>query len=147
MKKFKKHIFSFLILLIICSSQFLITSNSAILLANDSAVMEIQDPFKEATDIAYGSSSEPLDVRIMVVRIINVFLTLLATIFFVLIVIAGFQWLTAGGSPEKTKAAMGRIKNAIIGLIIVTISWSISFFILQRLIAISQGHPTYIYTP
>ncbi len=83
--------------------------------------------------------SDKLDIRVMIVRIVNVSLGLLAAIFLVLVVMAGYQYLTAGGNQEQTKKAMDQIKNSVIGLIIVILAWSVSFFILIRLRAISIG--------
>ncbi len=84
-------------------------------------------------------STDRLDIRVMIVRIVNVSLGLLATIFLLLVVIAGYQYLTAGGNQEQTKKAMDQIKNSLIGLIIVSVAWSVSFFILIRLRVIMRG--------
>lgn len=143
MKKIKKQVSSFLLLLLILSFKFILISSFSVVLAQPASDHLDQQEFKQVGQIAYGETSTPTDVRIIVVRIINVVLGLLATIFLLLVVIAGFQWMTSGGNQEKTKAAMSRIKSALIGLIIVTLSWSISFFVLRRLLAISQGHLHY----
>jgi hypothetical protein len=42
---------------------------------------------------------------------------------FVYLIIGGFQLLTSGGNPEKVKAAQGKITNAIIGFVIIFISY------------------------
>jgi hypothetical protein len=84
-------------------------------------------------------STDRLDIRVMIVRIVNVSLGLLASVFLLLVVIAGYQYLTAGGNQEQTKKAMDQIKNSLIGLIIVSIAWSVSFFILIRLRVIMRG--------
>lgn len=83
--------------------------------------------------------SDRLDLRVMIVRIVNVSLGLLATIFLVLVVIAGYQYLTAGGNQEQTKKALVQIKNSVIGLVIIGLAWSISFYILIRLRSIMRG--------
>jgi hypothetical protein len=146
MKNFKKQVLAFFLLLLFFSAQFLLITGLPKVSASNTPILEAQDEFKTIGQIAYGQSSsgKPGDIRIMVVRIINVALTLLATIFFVLVVIAGFQWLTAGGNQEQAKAAMSRIKNAIIGLIITTASWAVSFYILTRLEAIARGDIGYM---
>ncbi len=84
-------------------------------------------------------ATDRLDIRVMIVRIVNVSLGLLAAVFLLLVVISGYQYLTAGGNQEQTKKAMDQIKNSLIGLIIVTLAWSVSFFILIRLRAITRG--------
>ncbi len=146
MKKFKLHFHSFLLLLLIISFKFILISGLSIVLAQPTSYVE-QETFSQVGEHAYGETGQPLDVRIMVVRIINVFLGLLATIFLVLIIIAGFHWMTSSGNQEKTKSAKDRIKSALIGLLIVMASWGISYFILIRLRAIAGGHGYYLDPP
>jgi len=38
---------------------------------------------------------------------------------------SGIQYITAGGSPDKTKAARAGIVNAVIGIIIITAAYAI----------------------
>ncbi len=146
MHNFKRQTISFLTLLIILSIKFFLIFSFSVALAQTQESHLDQNIFKEVAGHGYGESGAPHDVRVIVARIVNVVLGLLATIFLILVVIAGIQWMTSGGNQEKTKEAMSRIKSAIIGLIIVTVSWSISFFILRRLEAISQG-TDYMSTP
>ncbi len=42
---------------------------------------------------------------------------------FVLLIIGGFGLLTSGGSPDKIKAAQGKITSAVIGFVIIFISY------------------------
>jgi hypothetical protein len=42
---------------------------------------------------------------------------------FILLIIGGFGMLTSGGSPEKMKAAQGKITSAVIGFVIIFISY------------------------
>ncbi len=140
MKNFKKHFFAFLLLLMILSFKFLVFSSFSVVYAQTSHLE--QDVFEQATDVGYGDS-EPQDPRIIVVRIINVVLMFLSIIFLVLVIISGFQWMTSGGNQENTKKAKDRIKNAIIGLVIVATSWGVSYFILRRLEAIVEGYQHY----
>ena len=55
------------------------------------------------------------------------FITLVAGIAFLLyLIIAGFNWITAGGDPEKVKKAQANITNAILGLIIIVIAYAVT---------------------
>ncbi len=146
MKKFKKQSLAFILLLVFFSFKIMLISSLSTALAQP-GILEGQEGFSQVGEIAYGQTGHPLDVRLMVVRIINVSLGLLATIFLVLVVIAGFQWMMAGGNQEKTKGAASRIKNALIGLIIITASWGISYFVLMRLRAITGGYVHYYDPP
>ncbi len=100
--------------------------------------------FQEIGGTAYGQSAQPQDIRVTVVRIINVILGLLAIIFLVLVVVAGIKYMMSGGNQDKAGEALKWIKNAVLGLIITVFSWSISFFILLRLRAITRGDVNYI---
>ncbi len=61
---------------------------------------------------------------------VNVFLTLLGVIFIILIILAGYNWMTAGGDEEKVTKAKSTIKRAIIGLIIIIGAYAIWVFVL-----------------
>ncbi len=56
---------------------------------------------------------------------IQLFLGLLATIFFILILMSGFWLITARGEDEKYEKAMYTIKRAVIGFFIVIASYAI----------------------
>jgi len=87
---------------------------------------------------------EPEDIRVTIVKIINIILSVLGVLFVVLLVMAGFKYMTAAGNEDKVKDALKQISQAVIGLIIILSAWGISFFILQRLAAAASGH-NYLY--
>lgn len=82
----------------------------------------------------YDSSSTETTVLGIVGTAINVALGLLGIIFIILILIAGFNWMTAAGDEEKIKKAGATIRAAIIGLLIVIGSFGIWLFISRVLI-------------
>ena len=59
------------------------------------------------------------------------FLSLLAIIFIILIIVAGYGWMTAGGDEQKVTKAKDTIEKAIIGLIIIVAAYSITFFVFK----------------
>ncbi|MFA6304629.1 MAG: pilin [Patescibacteria group bacterium] len=59
-------------------------------------------------------------------QLIAIFLGFLGTLFVVLIIYSGIQWMSAGGEEEKVTEAKQRIKNAIFGLLLVLFSYIIS---------------------
>lgn len=61
---------------------------------------------------------------------INSMLGLLGVVLVVLIIYAGFLWMTAGGSEEKIKKAKGILSNSIIGIVIILAAYSITEFVL-----------------
>ena len=70
----------------------------------------------------------------MIASIINTILIFLGLVFLLLIIISGFQWMMAGGNEDTIKKAKERIKNAVIGLAVITLSFSISYFVFSVLL-------------
>ncbi len=73
------------------------------------------------------------DIRVVIVRIINIALGFLGILVVLLMLYGGFTWMTAGGDEKKIETAKKIITNAVIGLIIIILSFAISSFILRRL--------------
>lgn len=67
-------------------------------------------------------------------KIVNVFFSLLGVIFLILMLIAGYNWMTAAGEQAKVEKAQSTIRRAIIGLIIVIGSYAISNFVIYKLL-------------
>lgn len=76
-----------------------------------------------------GASSLP-DV---VARIIGVITSLLGLILLGYLIYAGYLWMTAGGDDKKVGEAKTMIKNAVIGLVLIALSYAISSFIITTL--------------
>jgi hypothetical protein len=64
-------------------------------------------------------------------NIINILLGLLGVIFLILVIISGFQWMTAGGDEGKVSTAKTRIQQAVIGLVITLAAYAISGFVIE----------------
>jgi lysylphosphatidylglycerol synthetase-like protein (DUF2156 family) len=65
-------------------------------------------------------------------NIISIFLSLIGVILLVIMVYAGFLWLTAGGNEEQVKKAKMYIRNAVIGLTIALAAFVITSFVIQQ---------------
>ena len=78
----------------------------------------------------YGDVTQPATI---VQRVTAIFFGLLGIIAVVMVMYAGFLWLTAGGEEEKTKQATTLLFQAIIGLIIILASWMLTYFVLEQL--------------
>ncbi|MFH1193714.1 MAG: pilin [bacterium] len=79
------------------------------------------------------------DIRVIVARIIEVFLGLLGTVAVVLIIYAGWQWMSSAGDAAKIVSAKKTLINAIIGLAIILSAFGITQFIVSRLISATSG--------
>lgn len=103
---------------------------------------EIQTYAQDGTFLASAGISDNTSVGSVVGTIIKTVLGLLAIIFIVLLVYAGFQWMTAEGNEEKVTKAKDTIVRAIIGLVIVIAAYSITYFVFQKLNQAAGGSTT-----
>ncbi len=78
-----------------------------------------------------GLASE--DLRITVVKVIRAILGALGVIALVLVLYAGFIWMTSGGSAEKIAQAKKIMVNAAIGLIIIMMAFAIVQYVFKVL--------------
>lgn len=65
--------------------------------------------------------------------VIEAFLGLLGIIFLILIIYAGYNWMTAQGDEEKVTKAKDTLQRAVIGLIIIIVAYSITYFVFSSL--------------
>jgi hypothetical protein len=76
---------------------------------------------------------ETSSIGSIVATVIKAFLGLLGIIFIVLLVLAGYNWMTAAGDEQKITKAKDTIRTAIIGLIIIIAAYSITYFVFKAL--------------
>lgn len=88
-----------------------------------------------AEDIGVGD--RPLTETIA--SVINTVLGLLGIVAVVLILWAGFLWMTAAGNDDKIKKAKGIMTAGIIGLAIIFSAYAIARFVLDKLITATTG--------
>ncbi|MBN1779380.1 MAG: hypothetical protein JW816_04145, partial [Candidatus Buchananbacteria bacterium] len=69
-----------------------------------------------------------------IMSIVNLLFTFLGVLTIVMMLYAGFLWLTSAGNEEKTGQAKKIITAAIIGLVIIFISYAIATFVINQLI-------------
>ncbi|MFA6525858.1 MAG: VWA domain-containing protein [Candidatus Buchananbacteria bacterium] len=68
----------------------------------------------------------------IIIRLIQFFLTVLGFIALVIMLYAGFTWMTAAGDPAKVDKAKKMIQQVVIGLIIIFSAFAITAFIYDR---------------
>lgn len=128
----RKHFFSFVFLLIFSLLQlasFFLFSQPA---KADQALLNSQIGISNiANTYGKGGGQAPSDIRVVVVNIIEVLLGFLGIIFFVLILTAGFRYMTAAGNDDQTKKAISQITSATLGLLIVIASWLLTSAIIR----------------
>jgi len=110
----------------------------------DSSLLSTQEG---ATDISnvYGGNNQ--DIRVTIAEIINIVLEFIGLIFFVLIIFAGFQYMTSGGNEEKTKQAVRLLRNAIIGFVIILMAWGVTRFTIWTFSRAAGNYSDYMSYP
>lgn len=89
----------------------------------------------------YSSSTGPSTLLEILGTGIRVGLSLLGVIFIILILLAGYNWMTAAGDEEKITKASKTIRAAIIGLLIIVAAFAIWMFISNIIIGGGGGGP------
>jgi hypothetical protein len=81
------------------------------------------------------------DIPTIVGNIIGTLLGLVGILFLVLVIYAGFLWMTAGGNDETVTKAKSLLRNAIIGIIIVFSAYAITTFFVISLMPDTDPTP------
>ncbi|MFA6394205.1 MAG: hypothetical protein WCW25_05075 [Patescibacteria group bacterium] len=81
----------------------------------------------------YGTQDAPKDVRQIVAEVIQVFLSFLALIFIILIILAGYKWMMARGDEGKVTEALNQIQHAVIGLLIILAAYAVTYYVFNVL--------------
>ncbi len=126
-KKYNKFIFVLLPVI------FLINNFLAFQFCHASTGKEIFNQLDKAGAKGWGEKVETNAMPKMIQIAISTFLGLLGIIFLVLIIYAGYNWMTAGGDEEKVTIAKNTLTRAVIGLIIIVAAYSITYFVFTNL--------------
>jgi len=124
---------------IICLSLFLVAQFASAQIPTSGTLPQSKSPLGRIRNIILGTPSFATNtyegtLTVFIGQIINVFLSLLGTIFIFLMIYAGYNWMTAAGTQEKVEKAQHTLKVAIIGLIITASAFAIWQFIFIRLL-------------
>lgn len=74
-----------------------------------------------------------MEIEEIIGKIIKTVLSIVGILFLILIIVSGLQWMTAGGNEDTINKAKAKLKNSIIGLAIVLLSFTISTFVFNVL--------------
>ncbi len=82
----------------------------------------------------YGSADAPQGNLYQIVgALLNVALSVLGIILLVIIIYSGFLWMTARGEKDQVGKAQKMLTQAIIGLVIILLSYALVNYVLIRL--------------
>ena len=99
--------------------------------AQTSIVNQAQLQLKTAASKSGINTNKNIDAQIA--QIIKWILGFLGVVFLVLVIIAGFKWMTAGGASDQVKQAQASLTNATIGLAIILFSYLITNYVVFSL--------------
>ena len=75
---------------------------------------------------------------VLIGNIIEVVLSVLGIVFLILIIFAGFKWLTAQGDVKKTGDATKMLTQAVIGIIIIIGAFALADFVIDSLATVAS---------
>lgn len=94
-----------------------------------------------------GGEETPNAIPNLIGSIVAVALSFVGAIFFLLILYAGFLWMTAFGSSEKVDRAKSILEHAAVGLVIVLAAYAISRFVFSALTTATSGSSPTVSAP
>ena len=105
------------------------------------AVLAQSDIVNNLTNAAIqaGLNTSQKDLVVLIGQIVKIFLGFLGVIFVLLILYAGFTWMTAAGDDDKVKKARTLIVQATIGVLIVLAAYVISYYVITSIQSAVSG--------
>ncbi len=82
------------------------------------------------------------DVEGTAERIVNIALGFLGFVALVIIIIAGFKWMTSGGNDEKIGSAKKMMGAGLVGLVIVLFAYVITAFVFNTMATVTNADYT-----
>lgn len=81
-----------------------------------------------------AKADNPNPVADTLLKVANIMALLTGIVAVLMVIISGLRFITSGGNPEATKKARANLIAAIIGLIVVAVSWTLVTFIVQKFV-------------
>jgi hypothetical protein len=80
-------------------------------------------------NLSFGSE----DLLDVISSVINLAFAMAAIVAVIYLIIGGYSYVTAGGNPEAVEMAKTTIVNALIGLLVILVSYLIVQFVMNQL--------------
>lgn len=113
------------VVLIIFLFAFFIITNFAIAAGTDTG---LDATAGQVSNYNYKEKNNS-DIPTVIGNIVSKVLAFVGLIFFILMIYAGFMWMTAGGNDEKVKKALTLVIQATTGIIIVAAAYLLTKFV------------------
>ncbi len=105
------------------------------LLLPAAAFAQLTEAQSQLGEVKEGIGSDAnTDLPTLIGNIIAVLLSVLGIIFVVLVVYAGFLYLTSAGEADRVKKAKALLTQAVIGLVIIIAAYAIADFVIDSLV-------------
>ena len=104
----------------------------------DAPTVFAQGSVLEGLEVAGGERGAGFDTdnqnaSTIIANLVNALIGVSGIIFLLIIVYAGFLYMTAGGVEDNVKKAKRMLGASVIGLVIVISSYAISFYVFEKL--------------
>ncbi len=90
-------------------------------------------------EAAAGTGLKKTEILATIGSLIKTVLSYLGVLFLILMLYAGFLYMTAQGDSKKTESALGIIKSAVIGLVIIAASYALTAFVINAVTEVGSG--------
>jgi len=97
----------------------------------------IEENMRTAAGNLATANSGPDALYQMIGLIINIVLGILGVLLVLIIIWAGFLWMTSAGKPDQVEKAKKMIYQAVIGLLIIFAAYAIASFVIYNLQSIT----------
>jgi len=120
-----KKILVFLFLLSLSLFLSLPTVSAQLLVNTDQGLAPMTETVRKTANFS------DMPIENIIASVIKLILGFLAVVFIILMITAGFKWMTAQGNEEQVTQSLSTIRAAIIGLIVVLGSYAITYFVFK----------------
>lgn len=102
--------------------------DTALAQSQSNPLFELQ---KSGVGYTEGTEAPPRDIRLIIFQIVQILLGVVGTALIILILYAAYMWWSARGNEEAVKKAKATLRNALIGMIIIMMSYGLVTFIFR----------------
>ncbi len=108
------------------------TAAAVALVAPLVAFAQVNNPADSSIPTAFGLGTNT-DIRGAIVKIVQYILGFLGLIAILIVLYAGYLWMTAAGNEEKVSKARATLTAGLIGLVIILAAYALTQFVIQSI--------------
>jgi len=79
-----------------------------------------------------GGEKDKIDIKQVMIRVMQLTLAIVDVFALLMFIIGGFEFLTSAGNPEKVKKAKDTLIWATIGIVVITLSYTLLKFVFEQ---------------